>query len=87
MLKLVKKIRSEFSSRIFSHTFFSVLPPLFMKKDLGPLFMGSGCLVSKMEGRSARLLCFNRFFLWVIKISESSASKIGLSSYKGRFRT
>ena len=34
-----------------------------MKKDLGPLSMGSGCLVSEMERRSARLLCFNRFFV------------------------
>ena len=62
MLKLVKEIRSEFSRRIFLHISFSVLPPLFMKKDLGPLSMGSGCLVSKIEGRPARLSRFNRFY-------------------------
>ena len=46
MLKLVKEIGSVFCSqfyrRIFSHTFFLVLPPLFMKKDVDPLSIGSG---------------------------------------------
>ena len=61
MPKLVKEIGSEFSRCIFLHTSFSVLPSLFMKKDIGPLSMGSGCLVSKMEGRPAHLSCFNHF--------------------------
>ena len=55
LLKLVKETESEFCKRIFSHTRFLVLPSLFMNKDLGPLSMGSGCLVFEMEGRPARL--------------------------------
>ena len=77
MLKLVKEIRSEFSRHIFLHTSFLVLPPLFMKKDLSPHSMGSGCLVSKIEGRPARLSRFNHFSFWVTKMSESSASMTG----------
>ena len=45
----------------FRLPFFLVLPPLLMKKDLGPFSMGSGCLVSEMEGKLARLSRFNRF--------------------------
>ena len=77
MLKLVKEIESKFCRCIFSHTHFSVLPLLFMKKDLGPLSMGSGCLVFEMEGRPVRLSRFNHFSFWVSKTSKSSASKIG----------
>ena len=46
MLKLVKEMGSVFPVNfvdVFFHIpFFSMLPPLFMKKDLDPLFMGSG---------------------------------------------
>ena len=46
MLKLVKEIESVLTVSLagvrFSHTFFLALPPLFMKKDDDPLFMGSG---------------------------------------------
>ena len=46
MLKLVKKIESVLTISLigvyFSRPFFLALPPLFMKKDDDPLFMGSG---------------------------------------------
>ena len=46
MLKLVlgdcERSHSQFYRCKFSHTFFLALPPLFMKKDLDPLSMGSG---------------------------------------------
>ena len=81
MLKLVKEIKSVLTVSLtylfFSHIFFLVLPPLFMKKDDDPLSLGSERLVSEMEGRQARLLRFNRFSFWVTKLSESFASKIG----------
>ena len=46
MLKLVKEIESVLTVSLigvyFSHSFFLALPPLFMKKDDDPPFMGSG---------------------------------------------
>ena len=45
MLKLVKEIESVLTISLtgvyFSHSFFLVLPPLFMKNDGDPPFIGS----------------------------------------------
>ena len=46
MVKLVKEIESVLTINLtgiyFSPPFFLALPPLYMKKDDDPLFMGSG---------------------------------------------